>query len=224
MYISVSVGNLSWQHRWHPWAGGKRLSHLRSPPKLLSPQWWLTHTRDLGFPGPHWDGWRWSSSCDYCSPLSLLLGWRPVKTNKPQLEITKNKFQVKEKVKRKKCENKNKGILNLVYSNQPIFIWHFSYIKFHNVLHRGWPWDKESHFWGPSRLRGVNAHDHRECRHSDHPGPGRQEAPHRGAEPSSHPGWSYPWDGTHVGRPELLPVWKVPMGETLVLKTEGLNQ
>lgn len=82
-YISVSVGNLSWQHRGHPWAGGKRLSHFRSPPELLSPQWRLTRTRDLGFPVPHWDGSQWSSSCDCCSPLSLLLGWRPVKTNKP---------------------------------------------------------------------------------------------------------------------------------------------
>ncbi|KAA8594354.1 hypothetical protein FQN60_005188, partial [Etheostoma spectabile] len=31
--------------------------------------------------------------------------------------------------------------------------------------------ETKNHFWGPSRLRGVNTHDHRECRHSYHPAP-----------------------------------------------------
>ena len=63
----------------------------------------------------------------------------------------------------------------------------------------------QSHPWGPTTLRGLPAHDHRERRHRDSPDPGRQEAPHQGAESSSRPGQSSPQDSTPDSEPKAAP-------------------
>ena len=56
---------------------------------------------------------------------------------------------------------------------------------------------------GPTTLRGLLGHDHREHRHRDSPDPGRQEAPHQG---------------------KVAPSVVGPHEETLELKTKRLKQ
>ena len=81
----------------------------------------------------------------------------------------------------------------------------------------------KSHPWGQTTLRGLPAHDYRE-RHRDSHDPGRQAAPHQGAEPSSHPGQSSPQDSTPVSGTKAAPNVVGPHEETLELKTERLKQ
>ena len=82
----------------------------------------------------------------------------------------------------------------------------------------------KSHLGGPTTLRGLPGHDHRELHHRDSPDPGRQEAPHQGAESSSHPGQSSPQDSTPDSEPKAAPSVEGPHEETLELKTEKLKQ
>jgi len=58
----------------------------------------------------------------------------------------------------------------------------------------------------------------------DSPDPGRQEAPHQGAEPSSHPGQYSPQDNTSISGPKASPSVVGPHEEKLELKTEKLKQ
>ena len=87
----------------------------------------------------------------------------------------------------------------------------FSYIKLHNVLHKSLLGAIQTEGSTPTTTGSTTTVS--TLARAD-------RRLHRGAEPSSHQGWSCPWDGTRVDGPELLPVWKVPMGETLELKTD----
>ena len=77
---------------------------------------------------------------------------------------------------------------------------------------------EEATFGGQTTLGEIPVQGRREHHPWDHPNPGRQEALHQGAEPSSHPAGTVHGTAPPAARPETTPSLAGPHEETLEIK------